>query len=285
MKQKIIITIFMFLLMMPTASSAFDIGQAIGSAIGGASMLADAAKSITPSEEHYIGRAVCAIVLSRHSIYNNPALTKYINEVGLSLAYVSDRPETYGGYHFAVLNNNEPNAYACPGGVVLVNKGLLKKIKNEDQLAAVLGHEVAHIAHRDGINTIKKSRWTKLGFYAAGEVGKQYSSGDLGTLVDTFQGVVTDVAKKVIDSGYSKGDEKRADINGMLYAWKAGYNPEAMVNFLKEEGSHHTGPFSSHPKASKRVKTCEKELKELGGPTDMPKIRENRYRRMTASIR
>jgi predicted Zn-dependent protease len=289
MKRKSILLFLVMFLTLPVTSHAFDLGQVIGSAIGGAGMLASAAKSITPSEEHYIGRSVCAMVLSKYSIYSNVALTKYINEVGLSLAYVSERPATFGGYHFAVLNSNEPNAYACPGGMILINKGLLKQIENEDQLAAVLGHEVAHVAARDGINTIKKSRWTKLGFYAAGEAGKQYSSGNVAELVGTFQGVVTDVAKKVIDSGYSKGDEKKADIASMRYAWKAGYNPAAMVDFIKAEEAkghgHSVGPFSSHPKPAQRIKSCESELKKLGGPTPIAKVRTNRYKRMTASVR
>lgn len=265
MKHKMIYiyALLISLAVMPYKAHAVDLGQIVGSAVTGIGQLAEAAKEITPAEEHYIGRAVAAMILSKNQLLNNPALTKYINDIGSLLAYASDRPATYGGYHFAILNNDEPNAYACPGGIILVNKGLLKEVKNEDQLAAVLAHEVAHVAHRDGISAIKKSRWTKFAFYAAGEVGKQYAPGEVGQLVGEFQGVVTDVAKKVMESGYSKSDEKRADENGMHYAYKVGYNPKEMIEFIKAEGASgigsKSGPFSSHPKADTRIKELEKD--------------------------
>lgn len=284
MKRKLIIILTILALTIPTSATAVDIGSVIGSAVGGVGMLAQAAKEITPGEEHYIGRAVAAILLTKYPLLNNAALTKYVNEVGLTLAHASDRPTTYGGYHFAVLNSNDPNAYACPGGLIFISKALLKEMKNEDQLAAVLGHEVAHVVNRDGINTIKKSRWTKLGFYAAGEISKHASPADVQQLVGVFQGVVTDVAKKVIDSGYSKSDEKKADLAGMRYASAVGYNPAAMINFFREDEAkgrgHSAGPFASHPKHSIRIKGLEKELHGLdqsGAATE--KTRTARFKR------
>lgn len=280
MKKYFIILILLTLFTLPSSAKAFDIGQAIGSAIGGIGQLAEAAKEITPSEEHYIGRAVAAMILSKYPLLDNPSLTDYINDVGLLLAYASDRPTTYGGYHFAVLDSDEPNAFACPGGIILINKGLLKEIKDEDQLAAILGHEVAHVAHRHGIGAIKKDRWTKLGFYVAGEVGKQYSSSEIGQLVNEFQGVVSDVAKKVMESGYSKSDEKNADENGMRFAYAAGYNPSEMIDFIKEEDAkgigHTKGPFSSHPKPDVRIKLLEGVINELGDATTDP-VRTQRF--------
>ena len=261
MKRYIMIIVVAALAIVPASGRAFDLGQAIGSAIEGGKQLAEASKEITPSEEHYIGRAVAAMVLAKYPLLENIALTRYINEVGLLLAAASDRPNTYGGYHFAVLNSDVPNAFACPGGIILINKGLLKEVQNEDQLAGVLAHEVAHVAHRHGIGAIKKSRWTKLGFYAAGEVGKQYSSSEIGQLVGEFQGVVTDVAKNVMESGYSKSDEKFADEAAVRFAYAAGYNPNELVNFVKSEESKgigsDQGPFASHPKPEARLKGIE----------------------------
>ena len=159
MKHRSILIILVVTFLLPIRAHAIDIGSIVGSAIGGAGLLAEAAKTITPGEEHYIGRAVAAVLLSRYSLYNNPALTKYVNKVGLLDAYASKNPATYGGYHFAVLNSEERNAYACPGGLIFINKGLLKDMQNEDQLAAVLAHEVAHVADRDGIDAIKLGRF------------------------------------------------------------------------------------------------------------------------------
>lgn len=274
MKHCIIYLALAVLIAIPSSAKAFDLGQALGSAIGGVQQLAEAAKEITPSEEHYIGRAVAAMVLAKYPLLDDPALTKYVNDVGLLVAYASDRPSTFGGYHFAVLNSDEPNAFACPGGIILINKGLLKDVKDEDQLAAILGHEVAHVSHRHGISAIKKSRWTKFAFFAAGEVGKQYSSNEIGQLVGEFQGVVSDVAKKVMESGYSKSDEKNADENGMKFAYDAGYNPAEMIDFIKQEEAKGigstSGPFSSHPKAEVRVRELEGTLAGLGGASTDP---------------
>lgn len=288
MKSKIFLLLVIVFSFIVSYSHAIDFGQIAGSTISGVKQLAEASKEITPAEEHYIGRAVAAMILAKNSILDNPALTKYINEVGLLLAYSSDRPETYGGYHFAILNSDEPNAYACPGGLILINKGLLKKIKDEDQLAAVLAHEVSHVANRHGIGAIKKSRWTKFAFYAAGEVGKQYSSEEVGQLVGEFQGVVTDVAKKVMESGYSKGDEKNADSDGIHYAYETGYNPQAMIDFIKSEEQsgigHSSGPFSSHPKPDVRIKELEKSIGELTGPASTDPVRTNRFKTAMAGL-
>ena len=247
---------------------AQDLSNILGSALGGVGMLANAAKDITPSEEHYIGRSVAAMVINKYPLLNDPALTKYVNEVGILLSEVSDMPSTYDGYHFAVLNSDEPNAFACPGGIILINKGLIKQAANEDQLAAILAHEVAHVAGRHGINAIKKSRWTQFAFYAAGEVGKNYSSDEISQLTSAFQDVVKDVAKKVIDSGYSKADEAKADSNGLSYMYNAGYNPNEMVAFLMAEETagigHAKGPFSSHPKPADRIKAAEGKIKGMG---------------------
>ena len=288
MKRHLTYIMLAALAFLPASAGAIDLGQVIGSAVGGVQQLAQAAKEITPSEEHYIGRAVAAMIVAKYPLYDSPALTKYLNDVGLLVAYASDRPTTYGGYHFAVLASDEPNAYACPGGIILVNKGLLKEVKDEDQLAAILGHEVAHVSHRHGIGAIKKDRWTKFAFYAAAEVGKQYTSDEIGQLVGEFQGVVSDVAKKVMESGYSKGDEKNADENGMKFAYAAGYNPAGMIDFIKAEDAKGIGstkgPFSSHPKPDVRIKELEKELSDLGGATTDPS-RTARFKSATASVK
>lgn len=289
MKRLPTLLIIVSLFTLPASSRAFDIGQAIGTAIEGTRQLAEAAKEITPSEEHYIGRAVAAMVLDKYPLLNNPALTNYVNEVGLLVAAVSNRPNTYGGYHFAVLASDEPNAYACPGGIILINRGLLREIQNEDQLAGILGHEVAHVADRDGIGAIKKSRWTNLGFFAASEIGKRYTPSEIGQLVGEFQSVVTDVAKNVIESGYSKSDEKQADESGMRFAAATGYNPAEtleIAKILEAKGlGQESGPFASHPKLDVRIKNLDGTLSDLGGPTTTEKVRIARFKAAMAAVR
>jgi len=100
-----------------------------------------AARPITEMEEYYIGRGVAARILSRDELYNHPETIGYVNHIGNTLAINSSRPCTYNGYHFAVLDTDEINAFACPGGIIFITRGMLKFVHNEDELAGVLAHE------------------------------------------------------------------------------------------------------------------------------------------------
>ncbi len=289
MKKIIVITALTIIALLSIQARAQDWGSIAGSVFGGVQQMAEAAKDITPSEEHYIGRAVAAMIFEKYPLYNNPAVNAYLNKVGLAVAYHSDRPVTYGGYHFAALNTDEVNAFACPGGMILVTRGLLKLVENEDELANILGHEIRHVADRDGIKAIKKSRWTKFGFYAAGEVGKHYTPSEVSELVGEFQSVVTDVAKTVIQNGYSKKDEEDADVYGMRFAMNAGYNPGAMADFIKAEiakglGSG-SGPFSSHPSPDQRLRKVENALSSEGLSGTTEKVRTARFGGALASAK
>ncbi len=103
-----------------------------------------------------------------------PDLTAYINEVGQKLAAVSDRPLPY---EFVVLNNPVPNAWALPGGKIAVNVGLLSELKNEAELAAVLGHEIVHAAARHGAKAQERGTLMQVGL-AAAQIGAAISDVD-----------------------------------------------------------------------------------------------------------
>lgn len=283
MKRYIIILIFAVAsLVVVNAAHAIDIGQAIGTAVTGIGKVAEASKDIIPSEEHYIGRTVAAMVIDKYPLVQDPELTRYINEVGLLVAYNSERPETYGGYHFGVVQSSDANAFACPGGFIFVTTGLLKEVGSEDQLATILGHEVAHVAHRDGVNSIKKSKWTDLGFYAAGQAAGHFSPSEVKELTGVFTNVISDVGKKVIESGYSQSDEKKADSSGVRYASKAGYDPNGIVTFLVAENEKgvdaNRGPFASHPKTDARIKELKTEIEKENLSRQVADVRTNRYK-------
>ncbi len=288
MKNLITILALIIFVTMSSGAQAQDWGAIGGSIFGGVTQMAQAAKEITPSEEYYIGRAVAAMILEKSPLYQNAALTQYVNKVGLAVAYHSDRPVTYGGYHFGIVNSPEATAYAIPGGTVLVTTGLLKEVQNEDELACILGHEVRHIVDRDGIKAIKKSRWTNFAFYAAGEAGKHYTPSEVSQLVGTFQSVVSDVAKQVIEKGYSKTDENEADNYGMRYAMNAGYDPGAMAEFIRHEIAlgigGNSGPFSSHPSPEQRIKRVEGAISSEGLTGTVQPVRTARFKRATAGL-
>src|SRR4030042_5526621 len=169
----------------------------------GASKATEAARPINDSEEYYVGRAVAARILGKYKLDQNPKLTEYVNEVGETVARKSSRPNPFKGYHFAVLDTQEINAFACPGGIIFVTRGLIQTCQNEDQLAAVLAHEVGHVANKDGINSISKARWTQVFTAMGAEAARQYG-GAAGNLVTLFEGSIDDVFKTVVVNGYSR---------------------------------------------------------------------------------
>lgn len=288
--MKRIITVFTLIAVMAVCSSASaqNWGQIAGSIIGGAQQMAEASKDITLAEEYYIGRAVAAMVLEKYPLYENQSANTYLNKVGYAVARNSDMPMTYGDYHFYLLDTPEINAFACPGGIIFVTRGLMKEAQNEDQLANVLGHEVTHVAKRHGISAIKKSRWTKFAFYAAGEVGKHYTPSEVSQLVGEFQNVVSEVAKTVIEKGYSQSDENDADKYGMVYAMNSGYDPNAMAEFIKHEIAlgvgDKSGPFSSHLKPDQRLKKVEATIKSDGLTGTVDPGRTARFKAATGGL-
>lgn len=248
-----------------------------------------ATKGITPSEEYYIGRAVAANIFQKYPLLNNSALTEYVNEVGLTVAGFSEKPYTYGGYHFGILNTNHVNAYACPGGIVLITKGLMRLAQNEDELAGVLAHEVAHVAHRDGISAIKKSRWTKLGVDTAVAVGEHYTPSQAKALTGAFSSAVGDVTKKVLNNSYGRKAEKRADASALKYMSKAGYNPNALIALIRTEQSKGVGSADDYlsmaagPK--QRIAWLKKDIKKNRMQGTIAKQRTNRFDREIAKLR
>ncbi len=214
-----------------------------------------AARGINDSEEYYIGRAVAARILGKHPLSQNRDATLYINEVGQAVARKSSKPTTYRGYHFGILETSDPNAYACPGGIILITRGLIKECQNEDELAAVLAHEVAHIVHQDGIKSINKARWTEVLTTAGTEATRQYAGGVAGNLVSLFEGSIDDVFKTIVVNGYSRGAEENADREAVSILTRAGYNPAALAAILGRLSSRGGGGgiFRSHPLTSQRV--------------------------------
>jgi len=227
---------------------ALDIAQKTGE------KALDAARPISATEEYYLGRGVAARILAQYPLSRNEPLTVYVNKVGQTVARHASGPQPYRGYHFAVLESAAPNSFACPGGIILITEGMIRACANEDQVAAVLAHEVAHVAHRDGVNSINQARWTEVATTAGTEIAKQYG-GTLGQLVAQFEGAVDDVFKTVIVNGYSRAAEEHADLAGVAMLQQAGYNPAAMAGILEALRTRggSGGMLGTHPDISDRL--------------------------------
>jgi len=251
-------------------------------AMKGATKAAEASRPINDSEEYYVGRAVAARILGQYKLSQDAKLTQYVNAVGDTVARKSTRPNPFRGYHFAVLETEEINAFACPGGIIFVTKGLLKTCQNEEQLAAVLAHEVGHVANKDGINSISKARWTEVWTAMGAEAARQYG-GVAGSLVTLFEGSIDDVFKTIVVNGYSRQAEEAADAAAFTTLSRAGYNPAGMVVILttmEEKGKgKSSGIFKTHPPTSERLAKVKAEVKEAA-ETKGEAVRTKRFKKM-----
>ena len=217
-----------------------------------------AVRPMTDREEYYVGRAVAATVLGQYRLYRDDRLNLYLNQVGQALALASDRPLTYGGYHFAVLDSDEVNALACPGGTILITRGMLDRARNEEELAAILAHEIAHVNHKDGVNAIQRSRWVQAATALGADAARQLGRGQLDELASVFEGSVGDVVKTLLVNGYSRADELAADQSAMIIMVRLGYDPNGLTDYLarlaQEQGAGaRQGFFATHPGMGDRL--------------------------------
>ena len=257
--------------------AGFDVGS-----IGRIAQQAfQASEPLSDEEEYYVGRAVAANILSSYPLLENETLTEYVILVGQTVAMHSDEPFTYGGYHFAILNSDEINAFACPGGIILITRGMLNEVQNEDELAAVLAHEVAHINHHDGVSAIQKSRLTGVATLIATEAAKAYTPADISQLVSLFEGSVEDVVKTLVVNGYGKSQEYGADESALIYLSRAGYDPEALEVFLERIVSKGQGAgggiMKTHPATQDRTANVADEMPPGKVDTSLVQLRAERF--------
>ena len=239
--------------------------------------VSDANKSFqtNPAEqEYFIGRAVGATIAGSYSTYDDPPANDYLNLLGQTLANASDRPETFGGYHFQILNSEEINAFAAPGGLIFVTIGMLRCAEHEDALAAVLAHEIGHVQHEHGMRAIKQSRMNAA-LTSAGFTALSYMiDSDIMNLVNIFQDSITDITTTMMDNGYSRAFEREADQAAISIMQRVGYEPNALVEMLhvmKARLTPEGNDFAkTHPSPSSRIKDIQKIIGKYQAVTISP---------------
>jgi len=244
--------------------------------------IANAARDITPEQEYYIGRAVAANVLKTYSLWkNSPALTVYLNRICGAIVINSPRPEIYNGYHVAILDSNEINAFATSGGHILITRGLIGSAKSEDALAGVIAHEIAHIQLQHSIKAIKTSRVTQALMVTGASAAGAVSGYDVNEMTSIFNETVGDIVNTLVNNGYSQAQEFEADARALSLLAGAGYNPNGLIDMLRElekiqKGS--SGGFNkTHPSPAKRIASAEKALVKQPKVTDTSSYRRARF--------
>ena len=219
----------------PVADSGdAPLGGYVVSAVKGARAVAHAAEDFTPEQEYYIGRAVGASLLSKYRPYADARANAYVNEVGQALAMFSDLPQTYGGYHFLILDSAEINAFAAPGGLVFITRGMLRCCAGENALAAVLAHEVSHVQNKDALRAIKRSRVTEALAVIGGEAVKHAGGAEVSRLTNLFADSIGDIMTTMVNNGYSRTLEYQADKTAVTILTRTGYNPAGLPDMLAE---------------------------------------------------
>jgi predicted Zn-dependent protease len=211
--------------------------------------------NINDKEERQLGEQVSLKLRTRFGVYQNPDVTKYVSLVGDTLAQASTRPGL--DWKFIVLDTDGVNAYAAPGGIVHITRGLLGLMKNESQLAGVLGHEITHVTVKHTVRAIERSKAITMGAEQAGS--SSYRNELIAKLADK-------AFKTLFDGEFSREDENEADQVGVRLASKAGYAPSGLADVLKQIDARNNGRedrnglFASHPATKDRIQKVEKQI-------------------------
>lgn len=196
------------------------------------------------------GREISARILGRYKANNNPALIKYVNLVGLSLVRSTNRPEL--DYHFMVLETNEVNAYAAPGGYVFVTTGALQLMKDESELAGVLAHEIGHVTEMHVVRELKiKGTDDSLTSGLAQLVGGSSESAKAA-----FSQAIDRGLDIIFKDGYKREDEMQADKSAVIICALGGYDASALAKYLDRTRAIKEkvpDPDGTHPTADMRI--------------------------------
>jgi len=213
----------------------------------------------TPVEEEIaIGREISGRLLGAAPLVKDKQLQRYVNQVGAWVAKQSGRDGLV--WHFGVIESDDINAFAAPGGYILVTKGLYKKLHNEAELAGVLAHEVGHVIKQHHLKILKQGQLIDMG----GGILKQKVGGD-----DKGQaiGKMIGSGAEILARGLDKNAEYEADRIGVVLAARAGYDAYALPSVLQEIG-HVRADDSSVALLFKTHPHPEKRLVELGDAMD-----------------
>lgn len=212
---------------------------------------ADAMRTIGEPEEVAIGAELAATLLGAAPLVPDPALQAYVNKVGTWLAMQSERPALK--WKFGVIASNDVNAFATPGGHVLITKGLYDRLRNESELAGALAHEISHVVRKHQLKALQSALSTEALQGIASTAGSMSGNAVLNNTSAVIKG-----GKELFLRGLDKEDEYEADRMGAVIAARGGYSPYGLVGVLQTLSAAPTDGgfallFKTHPTPVSRL--------------------------------
>jgi beta-barrel assembly-enhancing protease len=218
---------------------------------------------VSEAREQEMGDQIAGELNPRLPLVRDPVLNQYVSLLGSRLAKESSRPEV--SYRFYIVNTPEENAFALPGGHIYVTRGLIQRTQNASELAAVLAHEIAHVAARHGAQKLERHLRT-------GTVVSLMYHVLFGREPQLLDREALTLGRKIWSAGHSRRDEREADALAVRYMAGAGIDPNGMRTLLEglhEEdhsgGSQRLAWFASHPLTEERARWVEEEIAALPG--------------------
>jgi predicted Zn-dependent protease len=208
---------------------------------------------VTDAEEQALGTQVSERIRQRYGVVQDAAVHRYVSLIGLALAQGSTRPAL--PWTFIVLDTDGVNAFAAPGGYVHITRGALALIKNEGELAGVLGHEIIHVTEKHTVHAMEKSQAVQMG-------AAETLSGSSALM----ERVVTATYDNIVERGFGRAEENESDDKGVALANKIGYAPNGLSAFLttlqarNKDSKEKRGLFASHPEMQDRLARINKQI-------------------------
>ena len=246
----------------------------------------EATKDYTQEEEVQLGQGLTAGLLGAAPLHKDERLQRYVNRVGRWVALHSERPDL--PWSFGVIDVDTINAFAMPGGMVVISNGLLKKLQSESELAGVLAHEIAHVVQKHQLKAIQSGAGFDAAQALATEAATQRIGGGGGSAAGKMLGTAAaGVGIDFLKNGFlvkplDRGLEYEADRMAVVLAARAGYDPYGLVGVLQMlaqvKGGDEAGILSTHPAPADRIAELEKvspTLEKYGGQLVDARFKQN----------
>ena len=270
------------------AAAQFDFGRIINKTLETTKKFQEANKEFSTEDEIALGNGITAGVLGATRLHPDQNLQRYVNRIGKWLAMHSERADL--PWSFGVMDTETINAFAMPGGAVLVSHGLVKRLASEAELAGVLAHEIAHVVKKHQLaaiqSTLSSDVWAGMGKDAAGQAIGRRGGGDAFGLKSAAANAGVEAVKSgVFLRPLDRGMEYEADRMGVVIAARSGYDPYGLVAVLsmlaqvKGDGSG-AAIFDTHPPAADRIAELEGFMAKMGDRVASLPQNEARFRQV-----